>query len=140
MQQFERARVEAEVLLANQSFYRAFSEGDFPKMMELWAHVAPVACIHPGMAPLAGRAAVLKSWASILRRPPPQSMRCEQPHVLLFGTTALVTCYEGSGENPAHLAATNIFALEENQWRLVHHQAGPLMHPLAASSSGDALN
>lgn len=39
-------------------------------------------------------------------------------------------CYEGIEAQPAHLAATNAFVLEDGAWRMVHHHAGPLSQPI----------
>lgn len=126
----ERARTEADVLAANASFYRAFSNGDVEAMRALWAADAPLSCLHPGMPLLAGRRLVLESWAQILVRPPPRPMRCDRASVQLFEQMALVFCYEGSGDEPAHLVATNVFVRENGNWRLVHHHAGLLSQPL----------
>jgi ketosteroid isomerase-like protein len=131
----ERAKSENAVLLANASFYRAFSEGDAAAMAELWAERAPIACIHPGAPVLVGREAVLKSWRQILRAERSFSLRCDSATVQLLGAVALVLCYEGGEEEPAHLVATNVFVLEEGAWRMVHHHAGPLSAPIAPPSS-----
>lgn len=133
----ERAKVEAEILAVNASFYRAFTEGDLASMQALWASEAPLSCLHPGMPALAGRQRVLESWARILERPPPAPMICADARVQLLGETALVLCYEGSGDNPAHLAATNVFVLEDGRWRLVHHHAGPLSRPIVRQAPAD---
>ena len=113
------------VLAANLAFYHAFTTRDGAAMDRLWARSAPVTCIHPGWAPLAGRARVMESWRAILANP-------EAPHVarhddapFLHGNVAIVLCEEEvSG---GRLAASNVFAKEAGQWRLVHHQAGPLV-------------
>jgi ketosteroid isomerase-like protein len=133
---------EAAVLRANASFYRAFTRGDFQAMSALWAQHAPVSCFHPGSTLLRGRQNVLASWRQIIAEPAPFEMRCDHPDVQLFGALAIVTCYEGNGEQPAHLAATNVFVLEAGDWRMVHHQAGPLARPVSASTppSSTSLN
>jgi hypothetical protein len=125
----ERARMEAAVLEANQEFYRAFSRGDYGAMSELWAHHAPVACLHPGARLLSGRAAVLASFRELLAAAPAWKMVSRDATVHLFPPAAFVTCLEANGDQPAHLAATNIFLLEEGRWRMVHHHAGPLSVP-----------
>lgn len=134
----KRAEIEAAVLEANATFYRAFRRADLASMSRLWAERAPVACFHPGAPVLVGRAQVLESWKQILRGPVP--MRCDHPVVHLLGEAAIVTCYEGSGERPAHLAATNAFVLEEDQWRMVHHHVGPLSSPMAKPAPPSAAN
>ena len=44
---------------------------------------------------------------------------------MLYGDLAIVTCEESLDDNT--LVATNIFAREDGAWRLVHHQASPLL-------------
>ena len=116
------------VLRANAAFYDAFSAGDFSKMSALWARESTVSCLHPGMPVLHGRPEVLESWRRILSGGA-VTLRAHEAKVSLFDTTALVTCYEGNDAEPAHLAATNVFVLEGEQWRMAHHQAGPLARP-----------
>ena len=128
------------MLLANASFYRAFSEGDAQAMVELWAKRAPVACLHPGAELLLGRDAVLGAWRQILRGDQGFELRCDSPTVRVFGETALVQCYEATDDQPAHLAATNAFVLEDGAWRMVHHQAGPLSRPIPKPEARGFVN
>jgi len=65
-----------------------------------------------------------------------QLTRAEQ----LLGDAALVTCYEGSNDDPAHLAATNVFVLEGERWRMVHHHAGPIASPVRRRQAPSTLN
>jgi len=130
----------AQVLAANAAFYDAFSQGDQTRMSSLWASHSTVTCAHPGMQILLGREAVLKSWKTILRVAPEVPLRCFAPRVQLLGDTAVVTCYEGAGTGPAHLAATNVFVLEVGEWKMAHHHAGPLQQPLRLEPSGSVLN
>jgi ketosteroid isomerase-like protein len=127
-----QTRSEAAVLQANASFYRAFTKGDFAAMNALWAEGAPVVCLHPMSPALLGRKLVLDSWKDILRTQPPIDLRCDRPVVHMLADAAIVTCYEGNGGRPAHLAATNVFVLEDDRWRMVLHQAGPLSRPIPA--------
>jgi hypothetical protein len=136
----EQAESESAVLLANASFYRAFSEGNASAMSELWARHAPVACIHPGAPMLVGREPVLQSWRQILRADRAVALRCDSATVQLLGVVALVLCYEGGEAQPAHLAASNVFVLEEGAWRMVHHHAGPLSTPIAPAESAKFVN
>ncbi len=108
-------------LAANQAFYAALARGDAAAMDALWSRRQPVACIHPGWPVLAGREAVMKAWASILRDPP--RITTETARVLDYGDSAVVLCIEKIGDN--RLAATNVFTREPEGWRMVHHQAGP---------------
>lgn len=109
------------VLEANTDFYVAFARGDAAAMERLWSQSASVTCIHPGWQALIGREAVMESWQAILASPPP--VRCVGARAFLFGTNAHVICYEGLGDGM--LVATNLFVLEGDGWRMIHHQAGP---------------
>jgi ketosteroid isomerase-like protein len=136
----ERVANEVAVLEANRDFYQAFSDGDFDAMNRLWAERAPVACMHPGLPAIVGRAAVLGSWKRILEDVEGWEMSCRGARVHVLGGAAFVTCFEASGDRPAHLAATNVFVLEDGRWRMVHHQAGTLSEPIPTSSSPEAAN
>lgn len=121
------------VLAANTDFYVAFARGDSAAMEALWARGAPVACIHPGWQALVGRAAVMESWQAILASPPP--VRCIGARAFVNGTNAHVICYESVGDGM--LVATNLFVLEDDAWRMIHHQAGPTRTVQEVSSRRD---
>jgi ketosteroid isomerase-like protein len=116
--------IETAVLSANQAFYDAFAERDTGAMAELWAREHGVACIHPGRGALRGRDEVLASWRAILGSPEALSVKVTDESAIVVGDAAFVTCVERIGE--AKIAATNVFALERGEWRLVHHHAGPM--------------
>ena len=61
---------ESAVLAANDAFYVAFATGDIEAMGRLWADRPQVSCVHPGWAPLFGRAEVMASWRAVLAKPP----------------------------------------------------------------------
>ena len=113
------------VLAANLEFYRAFAGRDFPAMNALWSRAAPVLCIHPGWPALNGREAVMQSWRNILTNPEPTRVMCYDDQAFLYGEFAVVVCEEELAEG--HLVATNMFVLEGGKWRMVHHQASPLV-------------
>jgi ketosteroid isomerase-like protein len=117
----------AAVLFVNQAFYAAFRDRDLETMEALWAHEAPVACVHPGWQALAGREAVMESWDDILTNPSAPEIHCHDAEAFMLGDTALVICYEVIDE--AVLVASNLFVREAGSWRLVHHQAGPCNAP-----------
>ena len=113
------------VLSANLEFYRAFTNRDAAAMERLWAAEAPVVCIHPGWTPLAGRAVVLQSWRDIMANPESPHVMCHDDRVFFYGDVAIVLCEEEL--DSGHLAATNMFVREGGEWRMVHHQSGPIM-------------
>ncbi|MCA8927747.1 MAG: nuclear transport factor 2 family protein [Alphaproteobacteria bacterium] len=123
--------VAAALLAANEAFYDAFDSGDIDAMAALWAASHPVACLHPGAAPIMGRDAVLASWRSILSASTRPAIQCLQPQALVFDEAGLVVCVEALATG--RLMASNLFALERGAWRMVHHHSGPLNAPLPAT-------
>ncbi|HXQ51731.1 MAG TPA: nuclear transport factor 2 family protein [Stellaceae bacterium] len=113
------------VLAANLEFYRAFASCDYPAMNALWAKTVPVLCIHPGWPPFSGREAVLRSWRNILTSPEPTRVAIYDDQAFLYDNFALVTCEEELAAG--NLVATNMFVKEAGQWRMIHHQASPLV-------------
>lgn len=110
----------SKLLEANTRFYRAFIDGDFRAMEQLWA-TEDVSCIHPGWPVLVGRPAVIDSWRDILKgsdRPPVQ---CRGMTPMIHQNEARVLCLEIVGE--LALAATNQFRYVDGEWRMLHHQA-----------------
>lgn len=120
-----------EVIAANREFYRAFAERDAAAMERLWATRAAVTCIHPGWNALAGREAVLRSWRDILGNPGAPRIRCRNETAVLHGEIGLVLCHEVLPDGL--LVATNLFVRENDAWKMIHHQAGPLAEPPAAN-------
>ena len=126
---------QAAVLSANERFYAAFAACDVDALDALWSHKTPVACVHPGWAPLFGRDAVIESWATILSGPGAPAISCHDPRPnFLSESICHVICYELI-ERTA-LVATNIFVKEQNHWRLVLHHATPVAAPPFSISEG----
>lgn len=128
---------EDTALFANEVFYAAFRDGNYPAMADLWAAEAKQCCIHPNWEPLFGREAVLASWRELLRHAPP--VECLDSYVVSTQSMAAVFCYEKIEET--FLAATNVFILEEGRPRMVHHQAATTRgRPKAARPTGPTVN
>jgi len=117
---------EDDVLAANEAFYRAFNQKDPEAMDAIWAQTAMVTCIHPGWNTLTGRDRVMESWRGILTNPSQPKIVSGGATVSFFGDAAVVLCRELVAGSP--LAATNIYALEDGAWKLVHHQSGPVSY------------
>jgi len=120
------AQTEADALLAaNLEFYRAFTAHDVAAMDRVWAAETPVLCLHPGWELLRGREAVMESWRQILTNPQAPHVLVHENQAFLFGEVGIVTCEEEL--DGGSLAATNMFVKEHGHWRLVHHQASPIL-------------
>jgi ketosteroid isomerase-like protein len=115
---------DSEILAANQAFYDAFTRSDLDAIEDLWASLTPVACIHPGWDALHGREDVLESFRAILGSGGAPRVTCIDPAATRMGDAAFVVCHEAIDDT--HLVATNVFVRENGQWKLVHHQAGPM--------------
>jgi quercetin dioxygenase-like cupin family protein len=126
---------EQAALLANESFYVAFASRDLKSMGAVWAGKAPVTCIHPGWNPLQSRETIMKSWQAILSAADGPEIRCLDPRAVVYGDTAVITCFEQVAETV--LVATNTFIREDGTWKLVHHQAGPAASPPPVNDEED---
>jgi hypothetical protein len=134
MSGFDPARERPAVLFANEAFYRAFVDRNYPSMAALWAEQAPVLCLHPGWPALTGRDAVLGSWRRLLDGPALE-LSFHRPTVHFIGETAFVVCFEQVGRD--WLIATNAFVREGGVWRLAFHQAGPTPAPQPVEAGPD---
>jgi SnoaL-like protein len=91
------------VLAANRAFYRAFAERDVAGMDQIWAQTGAVVCLHPGQAPLHGRAEIMASWRGILRHPESPKVRCVGEWVIARGwpsSSAARSCPKASSWRP----------------------------------------
>jgi ketosteroid isomerase-like protein len=110
------------VVEANRAFYRAFVRRDIAALEELWASATPVACLHPGQAPLFDRAAIMASWQAIFRNAStPAEIRIVEDSVVVRGRMAIMVCREVLPR--AHLVATNMFVREGDAWKIALHQS-----------------
>lgn len=114
---------EQSVIHTNEAFYKAFAEGDFEAMIEVWAHDDDIACTHPGWDVLTGYHDVMESWRTIMDGDALPQIVCQDSQAFVFGDAAFVTCNEVV--NDGYLVATNFFVRKNDEWRMVHHQAGP---------------
>ena len=114
----------SDVLEANARFYRAFQTKNVEAMADIWAE-GDVTCVHPGWPALESRTAILDSYKLILAHAEQDPVICLNPRLSLRGDQALVLCEEQVGV--ALLVASNLFLRTAKGWRLVHHQASPLM-------------
>jgi ketosteroid isomerase-like protein len=111
-------------MAANQAFYDAFNQKDVDAMAAVWADSDDVSCVHPGWNLLVGREAVLPSWRNILTNPAQPRIVMGGATVALRGAVAIVICRELVGGSP--LVATNVFILQDEAWKLLHHHSGPV--------------
>ncbi|HSK27487.1 MAG TPA: nuclear transport factor 2 family protein [Jiangellales bacterium] len=132
---------QAAVLAVNQAFYDAVEQGDLDALEAVWVddeRGAPV-CVHPGLAPIHGRAGVLRSWAAVMAGTPYLQFVLTDVDVQVHGATAVVSCTENmlsaaegmptSSFAGGHAVATNVFRATPAGWRLWVHHASPVLSP-----------
>ena len=122
------------VLAANSEFYQAFIDRDFDRMNDIWSQREDVTVIHPGYSLLHGRDNVLASWRQILSSVHSPDIHCCNATAYINDSVAYVVCHETLSSNT--LIATNIFILEDDSWKLIHHQAGPAPELLDETPTG----
>jgi len=119
---------EVSVISANNDFYQAFNNADMEMMENLWSTEREVSVVHPGWDLLTGLGEVLMSWRQILKNSTFKSVSCDNVWVNMMDSIANVICVEHLDE--VELIATNIFSFDNQKWKIIHHQAGPLNQDL----------
>lgn len=127
------------LLAANRRFYEAFAGADLAAMDDVWARKVPVTCVHPGWTPLLEREEIMLSWHAILAGAAPREIRYGAAEAFPGEEMGYVVCEETIGDT--ELVATNVFVLEDGDWKLVHHHAGPVVRrtPSARSPAPSGL-
>ena len=74
----------------------------------------------------------MKSWRRILKEATVHTTTIADAKVYLMEGAAFVLCYEPLPE--AVLIATNVFVLENERWKMVHHQSGQVYQDVLMSS------
>ena len=127
---------EQRILFANDAFYTAFTSGDVAAMSTAWATSHPIVCLHPGARPIFDREEMMQSWSDILSDPGVAELVFHSPEVVISAHTALVIGYETFGDSA--LVASNGFILEDGDWRMFSHHAGPC-HDAPNAPDGDQM-
>ena len=117
------------VARANASFYRAFRELDLAAMRKLWLDDPSVKCVHPGGEVLIGTERVLASWEAIFSHTQSIEFEIADLAIEVYGEVAWVTDVERiqtpaqEGWHVSEAAATNLYVLRGEEWRIVLHHA-----------------
>jgi len=115
--------IKQNILFSNDRFYAAINSRDLNSMRELWGP-GKVKCIHPGWKPIIGFNKVIESWESIFIGNQSPNILCRTPEIEVWSEIGIITCFEQIGDQ--YLCATNIFCFISEEWRMIHHQAGPV--------------
>jgi ketosteroid isomerase-like protein len=122
-----------ELLAANSAFYEALEQGDLDALSELWVAGDEAVCVHPGLPPIHGAKAVIRSWAAILASTPYLQFVLTDTRGDRFGDVGVVSCTENLLSAPEGMpetmfaggraVATNVFRHLDGRWRMWAHHA-----------------
>ena len=128
----------SELETANSSFYVYFEAADIQGMSDLWVNSDEVWCTHPGWPTIFGWDPIRVSFEQIFSGPElPQFLTS---NVRFHGDdqTAWVFVEENLlGSSLSAVAAVNVFKRLEGTWRMVGHQAAPLIPDLDLTSGSE---
>ena len=123
----------AQVLAANETFYRAFEKKDIEAMSAVWSQGTGSRCIHPGRSVIQGWKDIRYSWEQIFKKTNYLEIEIEIISIELRDTIAYVILMEkvlqviGGRRIKAESIATNIFERMASSWYMVHHHGSPIM-------------
>ena len=129
-----------EVTAANRAFYSALEAGDLDAVREVWVPGHDSVCIHPGIAPIHGTPAIMRSWAMVMASMAYVQFFLTEIEVTVTGDPpelAAVTLSENilaaedstpeASFQGAHTRAVNVFTKVDGRWRLWMHQSTPVL-------------
>ena len=125
--------VRAQVEDANRRFYDAFEAKDPELLSACWSGRDDIACVHPGGPWVSGAQEVREAWEFIIANTGYIEVGIEIVAIVINDPVAIVSCIEHvttarDGERvEASVAATNVFELGIDGWRLVVHHASPIV-------------
>lgn len=117
-----------DVLRVNHEFYSAFRSGDYARMDGLWAQHHDVSVYHPNLEGIEGREAVMTSWFEMMVVNEPPTVTVRDECVIMTGRRAMVLCTECF--DMTRIIASNLYVLEDGEWKITHHQATHLPYKL----------
>ena len=126
---------------ANARFYEAFEALDLAAMEDVWARGPHVKCVHPGWPLLTGWDAVRESWRAIVANTAEMRFTIADVRAERAGDVGWVTCTEnilsdvGGRVAVTAILATNLFARDGEEWKMIHHHASHVLSGQAPDSA-----
>ena len=117
------------VRAANQVFYDAHESRSLDAMRAIWEHSDRTVCVHPGWPILRTWPLIEQSWRQIFAGPGRNQFILTIEVIAIDGDVAWVTLDENlmQGADTATVAATNLYARTDGEWRLIAHHGSPVM-------------
>jgi ketosteroid isomerase-like protein len=130
---------DTDLLSANSAFYEALERGDLDALTALWMDGDEPVCVHPGLPPIHGAKAVIRSWAAILASTPYLQFVLTDLRASRSGDVGVVSCTENLLSAPEGMpdtmfaggraVATNVFRYRDGRWRMWAHHASSVAQP-----------
>ncbi|MEK9628365.1 MAG: nuclear transport factor 2 family protein [Nitrospinota bacterium] len=123
---------EERAIAANENFYKAFNARDLDAMKKVWSSRKNVTCVHPGWSPLNGFEPIMSSWEGIFKNSGNMNIEASDVSVIASEDLAWVSCVEKLYKIATHgvlaskVFSTNLFQLDEGNWKMVMHHASPM--------------
>lgn len=120
------------IVAANERFYNAFNARDLDAMKRVWGSHEKVTCVHPGWEPLNGVEPIMQSWQGIFKNSGNMNIEVADVNVTTSESLAWVSCVEKlytiatHGVLASKVFSTNLFQLNEGNWKMIMHHASPL--------------
>jgi ketosteroid isomerase-like protein len=121
------------LLLQNTRFYEAFENGSMDAMQEIWSRARHIRCIHPGWAVIEGWEPIMESWVRIFEGDVRMKVSLRNVRAEIHGRVGIIVLTEeisyqsGKVSNTGTVMATNVFAFEGSEWKLIHHHGSPMI-------------
>jgi len=120
-----------QVLAVNRRFYDAFEARDVDAMEACCNTTAHAQCLHPAGVWLRGWDEVRPGWEHLFANIGYIEFELSDIRVHVLDPIGIVTCVErvtipgSGGATVTEIAATNLFVLGDDGWRLLIHHASP---------------
>ena len=113
----------------NHAFYDAHEARNLDAMSVVWEHSDRASCIHPGWPILRGWPLVEESWRRIFAGEGRNQFILTNLSIEVHGDAAWVTLDENlvDAGRTGTVAATNVFARSQGEWKLVVHHGSAVM-------------
>ena len=121
----------SELETVNRSFYAHFEAADIQGMSNLWINSEEAWCTHPGWPTIFGWDQIRVSFEQIFSGPTPPQFLISNLRFHGDDHAAWVFVEENLlGSSLSTVAAVNVFKRIEGTWRMIGHQAAPLVPEL----------
>ena len=122
----------ADLLIANDAYYKAFESMNMEEMKQCWAQTDDDFCAHPGWEILRGWDEVRASWCAIFDNTGYMRVQLTDIAVKTNGDSGWVSCIENiytvadSRTFHSQVSAVNIFINTAQGWKICAHHASAL--------------